>query len=405
MDPWDMELMDVAEAREGPALAPDTSGSSGSSGSSGLGEGAGSLAGVLDDVNDWLERFICTTTPEDLHLLTVWIAHTYVVEQTYTTPRLQIDSVMPGSGKTTALEHIAHLARHPLSASTISSEALLPRVLARGIRTVLIDEADRSLDQKNPIMAGVLATINTGYKRGGSRPVLEKDAEGNWIDREMSTFSPVALAGNNPNLPDDTRSRCIRVLLMPDLDGTVEPSDWEDLEDDADRLRATLADHMDAARDLVGSVRPELPPGCVARSREKWRPLARVAHAAGGVWPERVERLILRDLADLEAERDEGLLNRPLRVHLLHDLADAWRTGETFVPSPELVARLAVNEPDRWGAGSPKGALQVQGLGRMLAGGFKITSTREKGGQRRRGYTRADLEPTWRRFHVITPGE
>ena len=66
----------------------------------------------------------------------------------------------------------------PVVASTISSEALLPRVLESGIRTILIDEADRSLDMKNPIMAGVLATINTGYKRGGSRPVLVKDSEG-----------------------------------------------------------------------------------------------------------------------------------------------------------------------------------------------------------------------------------
>ena len=41
------------------------------------------------------------------------------------------------------------------------------------------------------------------------------------------------MAGNNPNLPADTASRQIRVLLMPDIDGTVEDSDWEYIEDAA----------------------------------------------------------------------------------------------------------------------------------------------------------------------------
>lgn len=325
MTPHDLEELDMTD---------ETDGSAYSSGPSGSTRETGPIGPILDAVDGWLSRFIRTTTPEDIHLLTLWAAHTYVVEQTYTSPRLQIDSVMPGSGKTTCLEHLAHLARRPLSASTISSEALLPRVLESGIRTILIDEADRSLDMKNPIMAGVLATINTGYKRGGSRPVLVKDSDGNWTDREMSTFAPVALAGNNPNLPDDTRSRCIRVLLMPDLDGTAEPSDWEDLEGDADRLQVQLSEAMDAARDAIGEARPELPPGCVARHREKWRPLARVAAVAGGRWPAIAEQLILRDLQEHETEKEEGLMNRPLRVHLLFDLAEVWREGKRSYRRP-----------------------------------------------------------------------
>jgi len=390
LTPHDLEELDMTD---------ETDGSAYSSGPSGSTRETGPIGPILDAVDGWLSRFIRTTTPEDIHLLTLWAAHTYVVEQTYTSPRLQIDSVMPGSGKTTCLEHLAHLARRPLSASTISSEALLPRVLESGIRTILIDEADRSLDMKNPIMAGVLATINTGYKRGGSRPVLVKDSDGNWTDREMSTFAPVALAGNNPNLPDDTRSRCIRVLLMPDLDGTAEPSDWEDLEGDADRLQVQLSEAMDAARDAIGEARPELPPGCVARHREKWRPLARVAAVAGGRWPAIAEQLILRDLQEHETEKEEGLMNRPLRVHLLFDLAEVWREGEAFVPTPELITRLAQTAPQRWGAESLKG-LTPPGLGRMLMTGYKIASDREPTGARRRGYTRQSLEPAWRLFHI-----
>lgn len=52
----------------------------------------------------------------------------------------------------------------------------------------------------------------------------------------MPTFAAVVIAGNNPNLPEDTRSRIIRVLLMPDIDGQIEESDWELIEQDADAL-------------------------------------------------------------------------------------------------------------------------------------------------------------------------
>ncbi|MDN6638948.1 MAG: DUF3631 domain-containing protein, partial [Yaniella sp.] len=377
-------------------LADSSSSSTGSSDSSGY------LWGVLDEVDQWLRRFILATTPEDIHLITLWAAHTYVVEETYTSPRLLIDSVMPGAGKTTVLEHLDRLTRSPLSASSISSEALLPRVLDRGIRTILIDEADRSLDPKDPVMKGVIATINTGYKRGGSRPVLVKDNDGNWTDREMSTYAPVAMAGNNPTLADDTRSRCIRILLMPDFEGRTEDSDWEDLEAEVDQLKVLLDEAMEAARDSVSSARPELPEKCIGRMREKWRPLARIAYAAGGDWPTRVTQLINRDIEELEMERAEGVQNLPLRVHLLKDIAEVWPNGESFIASQDLVQRLAVNFPARWGIESVRG-LKVQGLGRMLMQGYKINSDRETTGQRRRGYYITQFTEAWQRFQVQSP--
>lgn len=363
---------------------------------------SGYLEGVLDELDQWLDRFILTTTPEDIHLIALWAAHTYAVEKTYTSPRLLIDSVMPGAGKTTVLEHLEHLARDPLAASSISSEALLPRVLDRGIRTILIDEADRSLDPKDPVMKGVISTLNTGYKRGGSRPVLVKDADGNWIDREMSTYAPVAMAGNNPTLADDTRSRAIRILLMPDFEGRTEDSDWEDLEEEADHLKVQLLEAMEAAHDEIGQARPTLPDGCIGRMREKWRPLARVAEVAGGRWPGIVTTLINRDLEEQEMERAEGLQSMPLRVHLIHDIAEVWPHGQHFMATKELVSLLAMNFPSRWGIDSTRG-LSVQGMGRMLMQGYKISSDRETSGKRRRGYNVNQFYEPWRRFQVQSP--
>src|SRR5215210_7039730 len=66
-------------------------------------------AALLEKVRGWLGTYICTVTEADLDLLTLWAVHTHLVVETYTTPRLQIDSPIPESGKTTVLEHLLRL--------------------------------------------------------------------------------------------------------------------------------------------------------------------------------------------------------------------------------------------------------------------------------------------------------
>jgi hypothetical protein len=284
--------------------------------------------------------------------------------ETYTTPRLIIDSIAPGSGKTTLLEHMSRFCADPLQAASLSSPALLARVLANGPRTLLIDEADRSLDPKNPATAELIAILNSGYKRGGTRPVLVPVKGGGWDVEEMPTFAPVVMAGNAPNLPDDTRQRSVRILLMPDTEGTVEPSDWEEIEEEANSLANDLRTVMQKVRGAVSDAHPALPEGCVGRMREKWRPLARVAQVAGGKWPEKVQEMIIRDIAEVEAERADGLTKQPPSVTLINDIHELWPEGEAFMRTGELVSALIEYRPDYWGSESPFGReLTVQRLG------------------------------------------
>jgi hypothetical protein len=229
-------------------------GSAGSAGCAGFSGGVPETGdAVLEDVRAWLGRFVSTMDDDDLNLLTLWAAHTHLVEETYTTPRLVLDSPVPGSGKTTTLEHLQKLCRDPVLASTLSSPALIPRMLAKRLRTILIDEADRSLRPDKDGVQDLIAVLNSGYKRGSTRPVLVPTKGGGWDVEEMPTFAPVAMAGNNPDLPDDTRSRSVRVLLMP-ADDEVEESDWERIEQDAKELASRLAAWADAVRDQVRSL-------------------------------------------------------------------------------------------------------------------------------------------------------
>ena len=365
-------------------------GSGGSVGSVGS-----NMTDALTDVRAWLSRFVAVTDDLDLDLLTLWCAHTHVAAECYTSPRLVLNSVMPGAGKTTTLEHLSRLCFAPIQAASISSPALLARMLDKGMRTILIDEVDRSLDPKRPGVDELIAILNSGYKRGATRPVLVPAKGGSWDVAEMPTFAPVAMAGNAPNLADDTRSRCIRVLLMPDFEGRIEDSDWEEIEPDADLLATVLAAAMDAARDTVRTIRPELPAGCVGRVKEKWAPLARIAAVAGGPWPKIAAQLVARDLTEIEIEKEEGMMRVPPAVVLLRDIHETWNQDEVFVPSTVLLSRLIAHNPDYWGLSSNYGkTLTLQRMGRMLAQSAKVHS--ERLGDSPRGYRRHQFEQVWR---------
>lgn len=359
---------------------------------------------VLDDVRGWLARYLLTVNDADLDLLTVWAAHTHLVHEVYSTPRLLLDSPVPGSGKTTALEHLYRLCVRPVQMAAVSSPALLARLLEDGVRTLLIDEADRTLRPDKEGTPDLIAMLNSGYKRGATRPVLVPQQGGGWIPKEMPTFAPVVIAGNSPSLPDDTKTRIIRVLLLPDLEGRVEESDWELIDDTARGLGDDLAAWADAHRRVVAESRPTMPDGIVGRFREKWQPLARVAAAAGGRWPDVVADLALQDKDQVEQDREDGLVTTRPHILLLQNLAEVWPKKATFVATTELVDLLIQQHPEAWGAGSSYGKpLTIQRLGRMMAQHFKVNSGRADDPSRTRGYFLAALTPVWGRLGVPLP--
>jgi hypothetical protein len=286
--------------------------------------------------------------------------------------------------------------------ASLSSPAMLARILDAGMRTFLIDEADRSLSPNNKNIDDLLAILNSGYKRGGTRPVLVPVKEG-WKTSEMPTFCPVAMAGNSPNLPEDTRSRSLRVLLMPDVDDSIEESDWEWIDQDARDLGMGLAAWADTVRDDVRMTRPNLPDGIKGRARERWAPLKRVADAAGGRWPAVVDQLAREDIAEQELAREEGAVMERPHVVLMQHLTMVWEAGETFVPTETLIDRLVSAHPETWGEFSPFGKrLTAQRLGRMLSNNYKIHSSRPDANGSR-GYTAATLSTALRRFGLTLP--
>lgn len=375
-----------------------------------LAEACGRLAendSVLNDVWAWFERFIKAQNSGDLDVLTLWTVHTFLLSVLPCSPRLIIDSLLYGAGKTTTLEHIENLGHQTFIASGIGSPALIPRMVSAAGEesiTLLIDEADRTLDPKKDGVGDLMAVINSGSKHGATRPVLVPDKDKGWRAEAMPTYCAVAMAGNAPALPDDTRSRSLYVYLLPAYDDDIEETDW--VTDDALTTAAqSLADQISqwaaGNADLVKSVKPRLPAGCKGRTKERWVSLAKIAVVAGGDWPDRVNRLIEADLDRLKHEREDGLSNMPPRALLLPDLLKVFGNLD-FMSTTGICAALASSVPDRWGISSPYGApITRQRLARMLSP-MNIHSVRTPNrNERTRGYRREDIQRVAEAAHLV----
>lgn len=344
---------------------------------------------VLDTVRTHLARYLSPASDEDLDVLALWAVHTHLAAESYTTPRLILTSPMPGSGKTTVLEHLERLVPNPVQMSSVSSSALIPRILAAQSSVLLIDEAEKALSPNKPGIEDILGVLNSGYKVGGMRPVLVPSKENGWEAANLPTFAPVAMAGNAPDLPEDTMQRSIVVTMFPAAEGDVEETDWEVLEPEVKDLGEQIAAWADTIRADVRRTRPEVPRGCVGRVKERWLPLKRVAVFAGGDWPERVDRMIVANLDEMTRDREEGLSTMPIHVHLLRDVHTLFSQEESaFLPTKEILSHLVVTHPERWSMSSPFGSdLTPQRMGRMLVKHFSIRAAKDA--TDRRGYFRA----------------
>ena len=112
----------------------------------------------------------------------------------YTTPRLLIDSIAPGSGKTTVLEHLDHLCLNRAAGGGDVVGRADPPILEKEMRTILLDEIQRTLVEGKPGVDEVIAVINSGYRRGATRPVLVPKGR-DWVLQRPAHLRPAGDGG------------------------------------------------------------------------------------------------------------------------------------------------------------------------------------------------------------------
>jgi len=375
------------------------SGSSGGSGGSVESKGQElSIRETLEILSTWINKYVVFQNPKDLDIIPLWIIHTWLLEKglLYTTPRLLIDSPMPGSGKTTLLTHLEKFCNNAIPISSLPGVAVLGRLTDQGITTLLIDEADRTLDPKRKDVAEIIAHINSGYVRGGNRVLnLTSTKKGeDWKPKKMSTFSPVAIAGNTPNIPDDTRSRCLVVRLLPDTQNRAQDSDWEELDIWAYQIKLDIEASVPAWSEQIRGTKPPLPKECTNRFRDKWKPLKRIAVLAGEDWAKRVDQYILQDIQTIKEQDENGDSRQSIHIQLAKDLYEIFEGEPKFMGTETLVSKLPQQNWEYWGESSlfPRG-ITPQRLGRLLNGKFGFNSQRNTEGVR--GYHSKQFEQVW----------
>lgn len=314
--------------------------------------------------------------------LALWTLHTYVFDRFAITPRLAIVSAEKGSGKTTVLRLLEHLACKTLLAAHVTPAALF-RTLAIARPTLLIDEADTFMNG-NSELRGI---INSGHGNDGR---LIRNVGDDHEPRKFSTWGPVAIAAIG-DLPDTIMDRALVIPMRRRR--SDEPVDRFRL--DRTATFAPIARKCERlAQDVLQQAAandPACPDWMPDRPADNWRILFAIADALGSRIAA-AARAAARALTPHTAAPTDGTM-------LLEDIRREFAERATDrIASAELVAALTKREDRPWPEWKHGQPLSTRQLAKLLAP-FGIGPTQGWDGIRNtRGYARDDFEDTWARY-------
>jgi len=298
---------------------------------------------LLDDVASHVKRFVVLSRDE-LHAITLWVAHTHAFEAADTTPYLNIGSAEKQSGKTRLLEVLEGLVARPWLTSSVTT-AILPRKIEAEKPTLLLDESDAAFQGDKDYAHALRGILNSGYHVGGKRSVCV--GSGKDIKyRDFKTFCPKAVAGIGRPLPDTVADRSIRIEMRRKIkDEHVERFRRREAVPQALALHEQLAAWADSETiRRLEEMRPEIPDSLGDRAQDVWEPLLAIADLAGGPWPDQA-RIAAEALSARKAKEDDSL-----GVRLLADISKIFEDrGIHRIASVDLAFRLSAIETSPWG--------------------------------------------------------
>lgn len=236
----------------------------------------------FEAINKFIRRFLVLPNESDYPVLVWWILHTYLLDRTFTTPRLAFLSPEYGCGKSRALEVIQILAFRAEKLDYCTRSYLF-RTIDQVVNetgkppTLLIDEVDSVFKNHNSELAEAYrAFLNTGYRKGGFYGITEGEGN-NRKPTKFSTFAPIAFAGKGENaLPESVGTRSVVFRLQKRLQSQViEDFFTEEVRLKAEELREWISQWADfnSLNFKIENVEIALRD----RDREVWLPLYGVA--------------------------------------------------------------------------------------------------------------------------------
>ena len=344
---------------------------------------------LLDEISTVIRHYVIMP-PHAAEAIALWIVHTHVVERFLISPRLALRSVTKQCGKTTTLDILARLVHRPLPTVNVTAAAIF-RVVEAHRPCLLVDEADTFL-KDNEELRGI---INSGHRQGGC--VLRGEGDQHEA-RAFATYAPCAIAAIG-SLPGTIMDRSVIVDLArrkPDekiksfrLDRTAA------LDEIARRIVRWAEDNADA----IGVVDPDVPPGIYNRAADNWRPLFQIADVAGGDWPQRARAAALSGAPDLDEVSLLELLLGDIRNIFDAMPDDLLDPKAKRISSAEMIEKLCDIEPRPWAEYGKSGKAITQNKLARLLKPLAIPPVQIRvGGEKTRGYERAQFEEAFARY-------
>lgn len=347
------------------------------------------LAEILDELTAAIREYVHLTTPEQGWTIALWVAHTYVMDQMDSTPRLGIKAPTRQSGKTRLLEVVRPVVKDGWHVEGPSA-ATLYRNIEKKQPTILFDEADRYFEKRAEEKADVVQVLNAGYRRGVSVPrVVGTGTKQEVMD--FPVYAAVALAGIAKNWPDTILDRSIVITLQrkkkSEPTARYRAAGIRRMEELGSRLQRTMA----LVTDPLNVEQADLPTELDDRAQDSWEGLLAIAERAGGEWPERARTAaIALSSRGIDTEDDR------LEIVALRDMRQVF----TNYDDPSHLSTTTIVEEMRNIAESPwtdeKYPLNAHRLGKHMRL-FGIKSRQQHRGDAR-GYFRVDIEDQWERI-------
>jgi hypothetical protein len=354
-------------------------------------------ASLLDEVRQFLCRFIAYPSDHAAVAHALWICHTHTMDAWESTPRLAFLSPEPASGKTRALEVTERLVHNPLLAVNVSVSYVFRKMADPDMPATLLHDEIDAVFRKAGDNEQLRALLNAGHRRGAmvGRCVMVRNKP---QLVESSAFGAVALAGLG-HLPDTIRTRSIVIRMRKRSRGErVQPFRQRDVEPEASALRERVAAWMATKRVELTRARPVMPPGVEDRDADTWEALLAVADAAGGSWP-----IFAREAAvALVSQAKQSIPS--LGVLLLRHIRSLFvANSEAQLPTATMLEGLRAMEEAPWHSlrGEP---LDSRYLAKLLSE-YEIRSHDMRTGEGvRKGYRRCDFEEAWSRY-LLEPSD
>jgi hypothetical protein len=350
---------------------------------------------LLDDIEEFLARFVVYPSEHERRAHVLWIAHTWLMDCWDSTPRIAFLSPEPGSGKSRALEVTEPLVPRPVHAVNTSPAYLFRKVSdSDGRPTILYDEIDTVFGPKAKDNEDIRGMLNAGHRKGavaGRCVVRGKTVE----TEELPAYCAVALAGLD-DLPDTLMSRSVVSRMRRRAPSEhVEPWRYRVNAPEAERLGRRLSAWAQTVSEQAVDMWPEMPSGVQDRAADVWEPLISVADLAGRHWPGAARRSAVALVAASKGGEPS------LGVMLLHDVRSIFDQHQCDrLVSDQLLKALNDLEESPWASVKRDGKeLDARGLAQRLKR-YEITSrnVRDGSGKVLKGYMRADFTDAWSRY-------